>query len=54
MTGTAEAVKDFGDSMRAGMEGCADRIALLGRTAAHKKFDRDDGWFKKLVPDLCD
>jgi hypothetical protein len=57
MTGTAEAVKHFRDSMLAGMEGCADSIAgvplqmelddlgfdgvghLMGRTAAHKKFD---------------
>jgi hypothetical protein len=27
---------------------------LLEQTAAHKKFDRDDGEFKKLVPDFCD
>jgi hypothetical protein len=27
---------------------------LLGLNAAHKKFDGDDGKFKKLVPDFCD
>jgi hypothetical protein len=27
---------------------------LLGQTAPHKKFDRYDGEFKKLVQDFCD